>query len=385
MNSSDIIFLLEGEDSLQQVEQAPYETEDLLQRLIKKHPELLAGHQIDEEDPPRWLLVSREMGVPDSEGGADRWSVDHLFLDQHGIPTFVEVKRASDTRIRREVVGQMLDYAANAQKYWPVDRLRQKAEQQAGDASSLVSRITELLCTSPDEDPDEVASQFWSKVEENLRSGHLRLAFVADHVPSELRRIIEFLNEKLEDVQVVGLELVQYRKGELRVIVPRVVGQTEAALGSKSWTKGNTPARRITLEQFLSACPGPTRSLFAAVVKEAEERGLRVYWGVRGFSIGLTEELHGRRTALLYCWPPVNWKSADDPVLEAYIHEDAFTLEERERYRTRLKSAAPFEDRGEYTIMLAVNDKTIEQAMAALDVLWKIEKECTAGVRDLEE
>src|SRR5262249_3604083 len=31
------------------------------------------------------------------------WSVDHLFLDQDAVRTLVEVKRGSDTRIRREV------------------------------------------------------------------------------------------------------------------------------------------------------------------------------------------------------------------------------------------------------------------------------------------
>jgi hypothetical protein len=50
--------------------------------------------------------------------------LDHLYLDQDAVPTFVEVKRSSDTRIRREVVGQMLDYAANAASYWNVDALR---------------------------------------------------------------------------------------------------------------------------------------------------------------------------------------------------------------------------------------------------------------------
>ena len=39
----------------------------------------------------------------------------------------VECKRASDTRTRREVVAQMLDYAANGTQYWPIDRLRQAA------------------------------------------------------------------------------------------------------------------------------------------------------------------------------------------------------------------------------------------------------------------
>ena len=43
-------------------------------------------------------------GIPGNEDGAGRWSVDHLFLDQDAIPTLVEVKRSTDTRIRREVV-----------------------------------------------------------------------------------------------------------------------------------------------------------------------------------------------------------------------------------------------------------------------------------------
>ena len=54
------------------------------------------------------------MEVTSSDGG--RWLVDRLFLDQDGVPTLVEVKRSSDTRIRREVVGQLLEYAANATK-----------------------------------------------------------------------------------------------------------------------------------------------------------------------------------------------------------------------------------------------------------------------------
>jgi hypothetical protein len=46
------------------------------------------------------------------------------------VPTPVEVKRSSDTRLRREVVGQMLDYAANAIVYWPADHIRGQFEQR---------------------------------------------------------------------------------------------------------------------------------------------------------------------------------------------------------------------------------------------------------------
>ena len=41
---------------------------------------MIAGEQIDSSSPRRWLLIAREMGVPDEEGGSDRWSLDHLFL-----------------------------------------------------------------------------------------------------------------------------------------------------------------------------------------------------------------------------------------------------------------------------------------------------------------
>jgi hypothetical protein len=40
------------------------------------------------------------------------------------VPTLVEVKRSGDTRARREVVAQMLEYAANGPVYWKVELLR---------------------------------------------------------------------------------------------------------------------------------------------------------------------------------------------------------------------------------------------------------------------
>ena len=46
-----------------------------------------------------------------------RWSLDHLFVTRDGVPVLVELKRAMNSRLRREVVGQILDYAANATAY----------------------------------------------------------------------------------------------------------------------------------------------------------------------------------------------------------------------------------------------------------------------------
>lgn len=116
------IFLLNQDGSLIEMNQTEFVKESALQELIEKYPELLIGNQIDERDPRKWIVVSREVLIPDNSSTGGRWSIDHLLLDQDGIPTLVEVKRSSDTRIRREVIGQLLEYAANALNYWSVDR-----------------------------------------------------------------------------------------------------------------------------------------------------------------------------------------------------------------------------------------------------------------------
>ena len=66
------IYLLNDEAKLIPMEEAAYDSERLLQELLAKYPDLLAGEQINSEKPRRRLLVTREMFVPDEEVGAGR-------------------------------------------------------------------------------------------------------------------------------------------------------------------------------------------------------------------------------------------------------------------------------------------------------------------------
>ena len=78
-------------------------------------------------------------------------------------------------------------------------------------------------------EPDE----FWGTVKTNLQACKIRLVFVADVIPPELRRIIEFLNENMDPPEVLGVEVRQFVGEGLKSLVPRVVGQTETALTKK--------------------------------------------------------------------------------------------------------------------------------------------------------
>jgi hypothetical protein len=208
------------------MEETPVVREDILQQWLERYPDLLPGDQIDPDDPPRWLLVKREMPVPDVAAGSGRWSLDHLLLDQHGVPTFLECKRASDTRGRREVVAQMLDYAANGVEYWGSDALRQAATETARKRNQSLDDLVATLVGNAD--PAAIEA-YWRQVDDNLRSGRVRLVFVAEETTKELRRLVEFLNAKLADVEVLAVEIRQFVGGGQAAVVPRVIGMTEAA------------------------------------------------------------------------------------------------------------------------------------------------------------
>lgn len=61
-----IIYLLNEESDLERMQQQPYEDEDYAQRLLADYPDLLTGDEASDRRH-RWLLVQREMGVPDKE------------------------------------------------------------------------------------------------------------------------------------------------------------------------------------------------------------------------------------------------------------------------------------------------------------------------------
>ena len=273
---SGAIFLIQDNGQLMEMNEQEYDSEDILQTLLAKYPNLLAGDQINNEAPRRWLLVSREASLPSEEGGAGRWAVDHLFLDQDAIPTLVEVKQSTDTRIRREVVGQMLDYAANAVVYWPVEQIRAQFEatcQVQGLETDQV--ITDFL------DPETNPEEFWQKMKTNLQAGKVRLVFVADKIPSELQRIVEFLNVQMDPAEVLALEVKQYMGQGLKTLVPKIIGLTAAVQQKKS--SGNREVRQWDEPSFfqeLESRRGIEDLRVALKIFEwAQTRGLRIWWG----------------------------------------------------------------------------------------------------------
>lgn len=269
------IYLIQDNGQLVEMKETPYDSEALLQELLENYPNLLAGDQINSSVPRKWLLVKREMEVPSEEDGVGRWLLDHLFLDQDGIPTLVEVKRSSDTRIRREVVGQMLDYAANGVVYWPVEKIIAQFEANCQvKGENYVQILSEFLGN------DANVNEFWEKVKTNLLAGKIRLLFVADEIPPELRRVVEFLNKQMNPAEVLAVEIKQYTGNNLKSLVPRVIGKT----GDVKNPKVASEKRQWDENSFflqLEANRGADETRVARKIFEwANFKVTNIYWGI---------------------------------------------------------------------------------------------------------
>jgi hypothetical protein len=272
------IFVIQADGTLLEMREEPYDSEAVLQELLANYPNLLGGDQMEPDEPRRWLLVTREMPVPGDEGAERGW-LDHLFLDQDAVPTLVEVKRSENTQLRREVVGQMLDYAANGVVLWSVEEIRARFEE--GCSKCHVNHQTRLAdFLGSDSGPEA----FWQNVKTNLQAGRIRLIFVADEIPLGLRRIVEFLNGQMNPAEV--LEVKQYVGGGVKALTPSLIGRTAAAQRAKGTGAGG--ARQWDESSFFTVLEANQRTAVPPakrILAWAKAKARRIKWG-QGSKLG---------------------------------------------------------------------------------------------------
>ena len=98
-----------------------------------------------------------------------------------------------------------------------VETLRSGLERTCKESGDTIETVlTELI------GPDGSVEEFWQRVKTNLQAKRIRLLFVADLTPVELRRIVEFLNEQMDPAEVLAVELRQFESQDLKVLVPTV-------------------------------------------------------------------------------------------------------------------------------------------------------------------
>lgn len=187
--------------------------EATIQGLIHAHPAVLPVAEIDPifADP---VPICRELNTPAGP-------IDNLLVTPAGLPVLVECKLWRNPQARREVVGQILDYAKELGRWSASDLQREVSRRVPGRVNPVLELVREAGHAV-----DEVA--FTDALTHNLRRGRFLLLIVGDGIREGVEAITEYLGGQSGLHFTLGLvEMPVFGAPDGgRLVVPRVLART---------------------------------------------------------------------------------------------------------------------------------------------------------------
>lgn len=179
-------------------------SEDWLQRLLDQAPDLLPLGDVDDRIEPPLVSLGREVQTPAGP-------IDNLFISRNGYLVVVETKLWRNPEARRQVVAQLIDYAAHVRKwrYTDLERIARGVDPANGKS------LWELV------EPEDVDQHEWiDRVNENLARGRMCLLVVGDGIRSEVEALAEVVGRHPDfhfRLALVEIRLFRLRGGYLAV------------------------------------------------------------------------------------------------------------------------------------------------------------------------
>lgn len=136
-------------------------------------------------------------------------------------------------------------------------------------------------------DDEMEPEEFWQLANKNLQERNIRLLFVADEIPTELQRIVEFLNEQMVRTKVLAIEIKQFvsEVGGQKALRPRLIGQTARGETVKSPTSvaGKIDERRF-FEALTENCSAEEIKAARRLLTWSEKNSSYVKWRSKSFA-----------------------------------------------------------------------------------------------------
>lgn len=187
---------------------AGFADEAALHALVEEAPQLLPL-----SGAPRLVVVGREVMLGSG-------SADLLAVEPSGRMVVIEVKLARNAEARRAVVAQVLTYAAvlHGLDVPTLERDILGRHLHERDYSSLADAVS-----ANDQEGSFDAAKFSAALAENLSSGAFRLVLVLDDAPSELVRLVGYLEAVGGNLMIDLVTVTAYDIDGSRVMVPQRV------------------------------------------------------------------------------------------------------------------------------------------------------------------
>ena len=187
--------------------------EGWLQKLMFEQPQILPINNLDPGYGPL-VPIGREIGTAAGP-------IDNLYVSPSGLLTVVEAKLWRNPQARREVVGQIIDYAKELNR-WSFEDL---------DAATLKAcgrKLWDLVSDSSEPVLDE--ARFVDAVSRNLKAGRFMLLIVGDGIREEMERMADFLQDTPQlrfSLALIELQVYRLPEPEQLLVTPVIVSRTK--------------------------------------------------------------------------------------------------------------------------------------------------------------
>ena len=189
-------------------------SEAALQKLLFRFPETLPIAAIDATYAGA-VPICQELSTPAG-------FVDALYVNPLGQITLTEFKLWRNPQSRREVIGQILDYAKELAS-WSYEDLQRQVSIALNESGNILYSLVDAHSPGIDE------AEFVDNVTRHLRRGEFLLLIVGDGIQESVANIVDFVQRHSGlHFNLALVEAALYRDTANHLIVqPRVLARTE--------------------------------------------------------------------------------------------------------------------------------------------------------------
>lgn len=221
--------------------------ENWLQKIIHKNPQILPIDDIESGFAP---LISLGREISTSVG-----YIDNLYISPNGYLTIVETKLWRNPEAKREVVGQIIDYAKELTN-WNFTKLNDGVKNSSQLYNNNSKGIIELIKDFENIEEHE-EYKIIDNIERNLKRGRFLLLIVGDGIRESVEEMVDFLSNTPQIQFTLGLVELQFYKnpnveGEL-IAIPNLITRTReitrAIVKIENSTNGNVTIETDFIEE----------------------------------------------------------------------------------------------------------------------------------------
>jgi Holliday junction resolvase-like predicted endonuclease len=179
------LFVVEG-GKTEVLEAQPFDNETLLQDILEKFPEVIALDDLGVSEP--FIVIGREVATPAG-------SIDVLCIDGEGVLTVIETKLARNPQIRREVVGQILEYVGQVSKWRAQDVIQVASRYFQSESAPIEMRnrsLFDVLRGDAEPEGELLPDELYDRIDNNLRKGRVKIVIASDMIPETLKDTVTY-------------------------------------------------------------------------------------------------------------------------------------------------------------------------------------------------